>query len=232
MEDYVRRHPDHRRALLGLEASYGNAAMISVANLTPEQAAARSTALLLKGVDVSRRLLALQPDDENYQQRLAQNQYNLGMQKFDLQDWGGAIEQMRAAHPVLARQAEDPKNAQGRLLLATVNQAFGRALAKAGHAIEARDLLTRNLRELDALAKNGRTLRTDYATAMTQLGLGDAQVQLARSAAQWHAARATLTAGIAMANHVGEAYALDRADLLSLREAEANLVLAGVSPKP
>jgi eukaryotic-like serine/threonine-protein kinase len=232
LEDYVRRHPDHRRALLGLEAGYSNAAMVSVANLTPEQSAARSIALLLKGADIARKLVALQPDDENYQQRLAQNQYNLGVQKFDLRDWPGAIQYMRAAQPTLARQAEDPKNAHGRLLLATVNQAFGRALAKAGHATEARDLLTRNLRELELLAKNGRTLRTDYATAMTQLGLGDAQVQLARSAAQWQAARATLTAGIAMARHVGEAYALDRSDLRSLREAEANLVLAGVSPKP
>ena len=237
--EYLRAHPDEKRANVVLADAYNNAAIFDDPRLSPVGAARRSISLIRKSLAIEEKLLALEPDDVARQVSIGQSYYNLGVSQYETDEFVAAIESYRRASPGIAKAAADVDDAHGQLMQALLDTGLGEALVKTGNTKDAEPLFARAEANIQAIAtKSGDTFRLQYSIAQIEIRRGEMYVLLATdprasSAAAreyWRKARDSLRHGVTLLEGVnkmilltGTNKALWEGGITALAKAEAVL---------
>jgi eukaryotic-like serine/threonine-protein kinase len=232
-EEYWRARPEDPDALTLLDRAYNNTAIHADTRLSEADATERSIDLLRKVIWADNKLLALQPDDLEYQRRLAVSTYNLSRLMFATTRYEEALELLRIAAPITAAIAKDRNDAQAQYFSALVHSVYARALARTGHVEEARVILLEGDKVLKAQADGG-TLRIIYAYGQNAIFLGEVYARLgsdrhlnpAMQRDYWRQARDAFRQGIAPLQKVMAVVKIEPMDAAVLADGEAGLATA------
>jgi len=170
-EEYSRAHPKDERGLSSLSAVYNNSAVIGSRGLSPKEAYARSAILLPKGMAADEALLALKPDDANYQWSLAETRLNLADLYYGNGEYAKAIDLNRKAAVVMANR--DPHDAKGQMVANMNDIGLAKGLAKTGAFDEAEALFVSAARSLREISARGEDLQTDFQLADLDIRRGE-----------------------------------------------------------
>jgi eukaryotic-like serine/threonine-protein kinase len=224
-ETYWHAHPDDERAFQALSTAYNNAALIDDPRLTDAAAIdERGLALLQKRMWADEKLLALNPDEPEYQVRLSTSRYNIGLQLAQSGKFGQALELYEQALPVAVRTAAlDPDDVRAQYTLALYQTRIAQALFNTGSLEKARLLFLESDRILAGVFKRDSSLRTEYALGVNAVRLGELYAHLARAGrgAQldlWRQARDSLQRGLASLHNVTAHATLSSGDMLDVDE--------------
>jgi tetratricopeptide (TPR) repeat protein len=232
-EAYWRAHPDDERALQALSSAYNNAAHIDDPRLSGIAAIdERAFALLRKRMWADEKLLALKPNEPDYQDRLSTTRYNIGLRLAAREKFREALEQYEQALPVAVKMAAlDPDDVRAQYVLGLYQTRFAHALFKTGSVEKARTLFLECEKILDEVFKRDNSLRTQYAVGVNAVRLGELYAHLAANSragdnAQlilWHKSRDTLQRGVASLNNVMASATLPSVDMVDVQDGVALL---------
>lgn len=236
-DEYLRARPEDPAALMLFSRAYNNTALHADTRLSPADATERSIALLRKVFWADNKLLALQPDNLEFQRGLAVSSYNLSRQLFATEKYEEALELLRVAAPIAGTIAKDRNDSQAQYFSALVNTVYARALAKAGHIEEARVILLQGDKVLKAQAEQGGTLRIVFAYGQNAIYLGEVYARLGSDrrlspSAQrdyWRQAHDAFRQGIAALQKVTAVVKIEPIDRAVLADGEAGLARAAAA---
>jgi len=233
-ETYWHAHPNDERAFQALSTAYNNAAHIDDPRLSGDAALdERAFALLRKRIWADEKLLALKPDEAEYQDRLSGSRYNIGLRLSARGKFEEALKLYEQALPVAVKAAAlDPDDIRAQYTLALYQTRFAHALFKTGSIEKARVLFLECDRSLEEVFKRDNSLRTQYALGVNAVRLGELYAHLGR----WRDARDSLRRGVASLQNVTANAKLPSVDMVDIRDGEALLaradtVLAGMQPQ-
>ena len=220
-ETYWHAHPDDERAFQALSTAYNNAAHIDDPRLSGDAAIdERAFALLKKRMWADEKLVALKPDEFEYQNRLAGTRYNFGLRLAARGKFEQAIAPYEQAIPVAAKAAAmDPDDVRSKYALALYETRLAHALFKTGSVEKARTLFLECERMLDEVFKRDNSLRTEFALGVNAVRLGELYMHLGL----WREAHDTLRRGVASLRNVTANATLPSIDMVDVREGEALL---------
>jgi tetratricopeptide (TPR) repeat protein/tRNA A-37 threonylcarbamoyl transferase component Bud32 len=220
-ETYWHAHPDDERAFQALSTAYNNAAHIDDPRLTGDAAIdERAFALLEKRMWADEKLVALKPDEFEYQNRLAGTRYNIGLRLAARGKFGQAMVSYEQAVPVAAKAATmDPDDVRSKYALALYKTRLAHALFKTGSVEKARTLFLECDRMLDEVFKRDKSLRTEYALGVNAVRLGELYMHLEL----WREAHDSLQRGLASLRNVTSSATLPSIDMVDVRDGEALL---------
>jgi non-specific serine/threonine protein kinase/serine/threonine-protein kinase len=183
LEDLHRQQPGDVRLEYQLAVAYGSAAdVMALGDLGP-QMHSQSLELRLKALEVDEHLVALtQGRNATYVRAAGGDHVNLCAWFSDAGDFARAVEQCRAAQPLLQALRTDDKNAQGRLDVATLDWNLASALIGARRMNEASTLLEANVRTLEDIEQQTDTVEVQYLLAACEQALGTIHADRAASA--------------------------------------------------
>ena len=228
------RGPDQAQDLdLGyrMGLAYSNAADVYQADAQPGSTE-RSIDLRRKAVDVNERLVAATAGlNASYVRALFGERNNLCGQYVDLNDFVRALELCRAAKPLLESLRKDRNNAQIELDATSHHLNLGRALVGTGRWDEAARVFEPNVRTLQEIATQSRSLQVEYLLAASEGAMGGIEEHLAaRSGASpaerlrhWKRAADWYERAVPRFDHVASKLALTEADRVLIRSAESGL---------
>ena len=161
-ETYWHAHPDDERAFEALSTAYNNAAIIDDPRLNGAEALdERAFALLRKRMWADEKLLALKPNEFEYQVRLAGTRYNIGLHLAYRRKFEEALVWYEQAWPVGVKEAAlDRDNIRAQYTLALYQTRLAHALFKTGSIEKARLLFLDCDRILVEVFKQDNSLRT------------------------------------------------------------------------
>jgi len=220
-ETYWHAHPDDARAFQALGTAYNNAALIDDPRLKSDAALdERAFALLKKRLWADEMLVALKPDEFEYQNRLAGTRYNIGLRLASRGKFEPALALYEQAVPVAAKAAAmDPDDVRAKYAFALYQTRLAHALFKTGSVEKARTLFLECGRILDEVYKRDNSLRTQYAVGVNAVRLGElyAHLGLSRQALE------SLRRGVASLKNVTASATLPSIDMVDVRDGEALL---------
>ncbi|HEY6125750.1 MAG TPA: serine/threonine-protein kinase, partial [Steroidobacteraceae bacterium] len=232
-EAYWQDHPDDEQALRALGTAYNNAAHIDDPRLKGTAAIDdRAFGLLRKRLSVDEKLLALKPDEFEYQDRLSGTRYNIALRLAARGRFAEAIVRYEQAMPAaLKAVARDPDDVQAQYTLALYQTRYAHALFKTGSLEKARVLFVQCDRILEDVFKQDNSLRTQYALGVNAVRLGELYSRLAENSrtgrgAQldlWRQAQASLKRGNESLANVTANAKLPSADMVDVVDGVAIL---------
>jgi tetratricopeptide (TPR) repeat protein len=233
-DEYLRSRPEDPAALILFSNAYNDIALHADTRLSPADATQRSIDLLRKVLWADSKMLALRPDNLEFQRRLAISRHNLSREMFATARIEEALEQLRVAAPIFAILAKDRNDSYAQYLSALVNSLYARALARTGHVEEARVILLEGDKILDAQVRQGGTLRIVFAYGQNAIFLGEVHARLgsdrrsspAARRNYWRQARDAFRRGIASLHEVTAAVEIEPIDRAVLTDGEAGLASA------
>jgi tetratricopeptide (TPR) repeat protein len=233
-EEYLRSRPEDEGALLMMSRAYNNTALHADPRLSENAATERSIELLRGGLTTDEKLLALHPDSEDYQRRLASARQNLARWLAVTGHHPEALQLFQLAAQTAAHLAEDPNDGQAQYFSALIHSALAGELLAAGKIDEARVILLRCAEVLQRLVESGNTLRIEYAFGNNAVRLGQLYTTLAtgravgsdRRATYWRQSRDYFEQGVASLHKVTSAVAIERIDQRAVTEGVAGLARA------
>ena len=236
-EAYWRAHPDDERALLALHGAYNNGALFDDPRLSEAQNYDKQLELHRKSQWPIEKLLASSPDNPEYQQRLATVRHNTANVLYARGQFAAAIELYRQAASVVVRFAQDSGDSNAQFTRGLFETHLALALFKSGKVEEARSLHLGCAKLLDEVLKRDGSLRTEYASGINAVGLGEVYAHLAeRSRAGrgaqldlWRQASGSLQRGLASIQKVRASAKLTSYDLVPVRDGEAALARANTA---
>jgi tetratricopeptide (TPR) repeat protein len=232
-ETYWHAHPDDERALQALGTAYNNASHIDDPRLTGAAAIdERAFALLRKRMWADEKLLALKPNNSEYQGRVAGTRYNIGLRLASRGKFEQALALYELAVPVAAKAAAlDPDDVRAQYTLALYQTRMAQALFMTGSIEKARTLFLECGRSLDGVFERDKSLRTEYALGVNAVRLGELYAYLAESSRAgrgarldlWRQARDSLHRGVASLQNVTANATLSSVDMVDVRDGVALL---------
>ncbi|MEO8061626.1 MAG: protein kinase [Pseudomonadota bacterium] len=198
-EEYARTHPKDPRGFSSLSAVYNNSAVLGSRGLSRHDAYARSAILLRKGIAADEALLALKPDDANYQWSLAETRINLADLYYSNGEYARAIDLNRKATAVMA--SRDPNDAKAQIVSSTNDIGLAKSLAKTGEFDQADILFAGAAKSLHDISARGEDLQADYLLADLNIRRGEMYLARGRRAE----ARVMLERGITSGKKVQQA---------------------------
>jgi len=238
-ETYWHAHPKDKGSFEALSTAYNNAALIDDPRLSgPAAVEERSFALLRKRMWADEQLLALKPDEFEYQDRLSTTRYNLGLQWATRGKFDQAIMLYEQALPLAVKAAaKDSENVRAQYVLALYQTRYAHALFKTGHVEKAQTLFLDCDRILNRVFERDNSLRTQYALGVNSVRLGELYVHLAeksrpdRSAelSYWRQARSSLQHGLASLKNVTDHASLPSSDMVDINDGGALLARVDVA---
>ena len=232
-ESYWHAHPDDERAFEALSTAYNNAAIIDDPRL--HSAAAldeRAFALLRKRMWADEKLLALKPNEFEYQVRLAGTRYNIGLHHAFRKKFEEALVWYEQAWPVGVKEAAlDPDNVRAQYTLALYQTRLAHALFETGSIEKARLLFLDCDRILVGVFERDNSLRTQYALGVNAVRLGELYAHLAEHSRAgrnpqlelWRQARDALQRGVASLQNVTAHATLTSGDMIDVTDGVASL---------
>jgi eukaryotic-like serine/threonine-protein kinase len=181
-EAYWRAHPDDDRALLALHGAYNTGALFDDPRLSEAQNYDKQLALHRKSQWAIEKLLASSPDNAEYQSRLATVRHNTANVLHARGQYASAVELYRQAASVAVRFAQDPGDSNAQFTRGLFETHLALALFKSGKLEEARSLHLSCAKRLDEVLKRDGSLRTEYASGINAVGLGQVYAHLAQQA--------------------------------------------------
>jgi tetratricopeptide (TPR) repeat protein len=220
-ETYWRAHPDDERAFQALGTAYNNASHIDDPRLSGDAAIdERAFALLKKRMWADERLVALKPNEIEYQNRLAGTRYNIGLRLAARGKFEQALVLYEQAVPVAAKEAAlDPDDVRGKYAFALYQTRLAHALFKTGSVERARTLFLECDRILDEVFERDNSLRTEYALGVNAVRLGELYMHLG----SWRQAHDSLQHGVESLKNVTANATLPSIDMVDVRDGEALL---------
>ena len=232
-ETYWHAHPDDERAFQALSTAYNNAAIMEDPRLKGAAAIdERAFALLRKRMWADEMLLALKPDEPEYQGRLSTSRYNTGLQLAQRGKFAQALVLYEQALPVAVKAAAlDPDDVRAQYALALYQTRFAQALFKTGSVEKARILFLECDKILERVFKRDSSLRTQYALGVNAVRMGELYAHLAeksragRSAQLdlWRQARDSLQRGVTSLQNVTAHATLTSTDMIDVTDGVASL---------
>ena len=232
-EAFWKAHPDDERAFQALSTAYNNAAHIDDPRLAGTAAIdARAFALLQKRMWADEKLLALKPNELEYQDRLSTTRYNIGLRLVARGKFQESLQWFEQALPVAEKTAAlDRDDVRAQYALAIYQSRFAHALFKTGSVEKARKLFLECETILDEVFKRDNSLRTQYALGVNLVRLGELYAHLAENpragrGAQldlWLQARATLQHGVESLENVTANATLPSIDMVDVTDGVALL---------
>jgi len=201
----------------------------------------RAFALLRKRMWADEKLLALKPNQFEYQVRLAGTRYNFGLHLSYRRKFEEALVWYEQAWPVGVKEAAlDPDNIRAQYTLALYQTRLAQALFKTGSVEKARLLFLDCDRILVEVFEQDNSLRTQYALGVNAVRLGELYAHLAENSragrsAQlelWRQARDSVKRGLASLQNVTAHATLTSGDMIDVTDGVASLArLDGVIAK-
>jgi len=232
-EAYWKAHPDDERAFQAMSTAYNNAAHIDDPRVAGAAAIdERAFALLRKRMWADEKLLALKPNEFEYQDRLAGTRYNIGLRLVSREKYQESIKLFEQALPVAAKAAAlDPDDVRAQYTLALYQTRFAHALFKTGSVEKARALFVECETILGEVFKRDNSLRTQYALGVNAVRMGELYAHLAENSragrsAQldlWRQARDSLQRGVASLQNVTANAKLPSVDMVDVTDGVALL---------
>ncbi len=235
-ETYWHAHPDDERAFQALSTAYNNAALIEDPRLPgPEAIEERTFELLRKRMWADEKLLALKPNESEYQGRLAASRFNMGLTLSQSGKFAHALGLYEQVVPVAAKAAAlDPDDVRAQYTVALYQTRLAQALFRTGSIERARTLFLDSDRILTEVYTRDNSLRTQFALGVNGTRLGELYAYLAENSragagAQldlWRQARNSLHSGVASLQNVTAHATLTSGDMVDVREGVASLARA------
>ncbi|HEU4778266.1 MAG TPA: serine/threonine-protein kinase [Steroidobacteraceae bacterium] len=232
-ETYWYAHPDDERAFQALSTAYTNAAHIDDPRLIGDAAIdERAFALLRKRMWADEKLVALKPNEVEYQNRLAGTRYNIGIRLASRGKFAQALELFEQAVPVAAKAAAlDPDDVRAQYALALHQTRLAQALFETGSVEKARALYLESGSSLERVFERDNSLRTEYAIGVNAVRLGELYAYLAKRSRAgrsarldlWRQARDSLQRGVASLQNVTASATLPSVDMVDVRDGVASL---------
>ena len=226
-EANLRTHPDDERAMKSLSIAYNNSSLIADRRMTEARQQERALDLLDKSLHLDEEMLALRPDNPDYQRRIAKARFNIANLLLARGQYAEARDLYRMGVPAIERAAEDTDDAEAQYTLGMYESAYAWTLFKTGDIAGARTLLLKCERLFDELLKHDNSLRSEYAVGQNAIRLGVLHVELEHR----QSARDYLQRGIASIQKVVDQSALESSDLQILHEGVATLARLNAASK-
>ena len=219
-EAFLRSHPNDERALAMLSDAYNNASIHIDIRLSETAQYERALALLQRSASISKRLVALAPNNAEYRNSLARTQSNLGRQLAAQKDFSGALAMFQLSSSVLRVAAADPNDARARWVSALTDSALAATLFELGRVAEAKAILLECHELLDRLQKQSPSLRTEYALGQNGVRLGvlygslasNPKLSPAARLGYWRQAQDSLRQAVATLQKVAASVAIEPLD--------------------
>jgi tRNA A-37 threonylcarbamoyl transferase component Bud32/tetratricopeptide (TPR) repeat protein len=230
-EAYWREHPDDDRALLALHSAYNTGALFDDPRLSEADNYDKQLALHRRSQWAIEKLLASSPDNAEYQQRLATVRHNTANVLYARGQFAAAVELYRQAASVAVRLAKDMGDSNAQFTRGLFETHLALALFKSGKLEEARSLHLSCAKLLDEVLKRDGSLRTEYASGINAVGLGEIYAHLAENSRAgretqlglWRQANDSLRRGMTSLHRVRASAKLPSYDLPPIRDGEAAL---------
>jgi hypothetical protein len=149
------------------------------------------------------------------------------------QDYHGAVDNARAAQPLLTSLRSDSKNAQAQIDGANLAWPLGHSLLQLGEVDEAAALFEENAATLEKIAREGDTLKVQYLLGTMACGLGEVHSRRAQNARhdearlrEWRLARSYYEKAIPHFERLTSKLTLDYMDQHPVDDASAGLARA------
>ncbi len=221
-------HPDDERAFQALSTAYNNAAHIDDPRLAGVAALdERAFALLRKRMWADEKLLALKPNETEYQDRLSGSRFNIGLRLVARGKYEESLGWFEQALPVAKKTAAlDPDDVRAQYSLALYQTRYAQALFKTGSIEKARKLFLECQTILDEVFKRDKSLRTEYALGVNAVRLGELYAHLAEHSSAgrgaqldlWHQAHDSLQRGVSSLQNVTASATLPSVDMVDVAD--------------
>jgi tetratricopeptide (TPR) repeat protein len=182
-----------------------------------------SLAFHRKALEVDTRLVAATSGtNSKFARGLLLDRMNVALILNELADYRGAVENARAAEPLLAGLRTDANNTQVRVDSANLAWPLGRGLLELGELDEARKVFEQHAAVLAALAAESDTLKVQYLRGSMAYGLAEVHSRLKH----WRLASGLYEEAIAHFQRVTASVTLDHMDRRPVEGAIAGLAHA------
>ncbi len=232
LEDLARERPDDVDVAYKLAKAYSSLAITVPGDVPSPDALQESLEFHRKALAVDAHLVAATSGtNSKYARGLLLDRMNVALILNEIGDYRGAVENARAAQPVLARLRADVNNTQVRVDSANLAWPLGRALLALGEVDEAAKVFGQHATVLAELAAESDTLKVQYLRGTMAYGLAEVHSRLASSAGSdsaarlkhWRQASSLYAEAIAHFDRVTASVTLDHMDRHPVEGANAGL---------
>jgi len=184
LEDLARERPDDVNLAYKLAKAYSSLAITVLGDVPRPETMQESLEFHRKALAVDARLVASSSGmNSKYVRALVLDRMNVALILNEMADYRGAVENARAAQPLLARLRTDANNTQVRVDSANLAWPLGRGLLELGELEEARKVFEQHAAVLAELAAASDTLKVQYLRGTMAYGLAEVHARLASTAA-------------------------------------------------
>jgi tRNA A-37 threonylcarbamoyl transferase component Bud32/tetratricopeptide (TPR) repeat protein len=180
LEALVRQSPDDLELIHELAGTYTMAGIAMERDDRLPGALDRQLGFYRQALAMDERLLAAtRGENAAYARSVLVDRINLALTSYDAGDHRGAIRHAREGLSFLATRPVDPGDGQARVDVANLQWALGRALLAAGELEEAAAVFQEMTVELEAVAREGETLKVQFLLGAAAWGMGSVHLRLA-----------------------------------------------------
>jgi tRNA A-37 threonylcarbamoyl transferase component Bud32/tetratricopeptide (TPR) repeat protein len=184
LEDLARERPDDVNLAYKLAKAYSSLAITVLGDVPRPETMQESLEFHRKALAVDARLVASSSGmNSKYVRALVLDRMNVALILNEMADYRGAVENARAAQPLLARLRTDANNTQVRVDSANLAWPLGRGLLELGELEEARKVFEQHAAVLAELSAASDTLKVQYLRGTMAYGLAEVHARLASTAA-------------------------------------------------
>jgi eukaryotic-like serine/threonine-protein kinase len=190
LEDLARERPDDLGLAYKLAKAYSSLAITVLGDVPRPQTMQESLAFHRKALQVDSRLVAATSGaNSKYVRGLLLDRMNVALILNEMADYRGAVENARAAQPLLTGLRTDANNTQVRVDSANLAWPLGRGLLELGELDAARKVFEQHAAVLAGLAAESDTLKVQYLRGTMAYGLAEVHSRLASAPAADSAGR-------------------------------------------
>jgi tetratricopeptide (TPR) repeat protein len=190
LEDLARERPDDLGLAYKLAKAYSSLAITVLGDVPRPQTMQESLAFHRKALQVDSRLVAATSGaNSKYVRGLLLDRMNVALILNEMADYRGAVENARAAQPLLTSLRTDANNTQVRVDSANLAWPLGRGLLELGELDAARKVFEQHAALLAGLAAESDTLKVQYLRGTMAYGLAEVHSRLASAPAADSAGR-------------------------------------------
>jgi non-specific serine/threonine protein kinase/serine/threonine-protein kinase len=234
LEELTRQHPDDHDLAYKLATAYSTLAITVLGKDARPETLEESLAFHYKALAVDEKLVAAtHGENTKYVRALLLDRMNVAFVLNEKQDYHGAVDNARAAQPLLTSLRSDSKNAQAQIDGANLAWPLGHSLLQLGEVDEAAALFEENAATLEKIAREGDTLKVQYLLGTMACGLGEVHSRRAQNARhdearlrEWRLARSYYEKAIPHFERLTSKLTLDYMDQHPVDDASAGLARA------
>ena len=184
LESLTQQNPDDVDLAYKLAKAYSTLAITVLGDVPRPETMQESLDFHRKALAVDARLVAsTEGANSKYARALLLDRMNVAFILNEMADYRGAVENARAAQPLLSRLRTDANNTQVRVDSANLAWPLGRALLALGEVNEAAKVFEQHAAVLAELAAESDTLKVQYLRGTMAYGLAEVHSRLASSGA-------------------------------------------------